>query len=92
MSAGEQNLINLSRTSAEPCASAGPGGCFLGVGGDLDGELNALLQGVPGPLVHGLHGLDVHAADYQVVLREAKAGPDRHFLIEAEHGGADDPV
>lgn len=60
--------------------------CLLGVGGDLDGQLDALLQGVPRPLVHRLHRLDVYTADHQVVLAEAEAGSDRQLLIEAEHG------
>lgn len=70
----------------------GPGRGLLGVGGDLNGQLDALLQGVPGALVHGLHGLDVHAADQQVVLVEAQIGPHGQLLVEAEHGRADDPV
>lgn len=74
------------RCEGRPCS------CLLGVGGDLDGELNALLQGVPGPLVHRFHRLDVHAADHKVVLLEAEAGTDRQLLVEAEHGRADDPV
>lgn len=69
-----------------------PCGGLLGVGGDLDGQLDTLLQGVPGPLVHGLHGLDVHAADHQVVLAETKTGPNQQLLIEAEHSRADNPV
>ena len=63
----------------------GPGRGLLGVGGDLNGELDALLQGVSGPLVDGLHRLDVHAADHQVVLVEAQTGPDCQLLIEAKH-------
>ena len=70
----------------------GPCCGLLGVGGDLDGELDALLQGVSGPLVDGLHRLDVHAADHQVVLVEAQTGPDRQLLIKAKHRRADDPV
>lgn len=70
----------------------GPSGGLLGVGGDLDGQLDALLQGVPCPLVHRLHRLDVHAADHQVVLIEAKAGTNRQLVIEAKHRRADDPV
>lgn len=70
----------------------GPCGGLLGVGGDLDGELDALLQSVSCPLVHGLHRLDVHTADHQVVLVEAKAGTNRQLLIETKHSRADDPV
>lgn len=70
----------------------GPSSGLLGVGGDLDGQLDTLLQGISCPLVHRLHRLDVHAADHQVVLAEAKAGTNRQLLIEAEHSGADDPV
>lgn len=75
------------------CAHVRVGPCsrFLGVGGDLDGQLDALLQGISCALVDGLHGLDVHAADHQVVLAEAKTRANLHLLIEAEHGRADDP-
>lgn len=62
-----------------------PCGRLLGVGGDLDGELDALLQGVSCPLVDGLHRLDVHAADHQVVLVEAKTGTNCQLLIKAKH-------
>lgn len=69
-----------------PCSS------LLGVGSDLDSQLDALLQGVSSPLVNGLHRLDVHAADHQVVLVEAKARTNSQLLIEAEHRRADYPV
>ncbi len=65
---------------------------FLGIGGDLDGQLDALLQGISCPLVDGLHRLDVHAADHQVVLAEAIAGTNHQLLIEAKHRRADDPI
>lgn len=65
---------------------------FLGVGGDLDGQLDALLQGVSCPLVDGLHRLDVHAADHQVVLVELIAGTNPQLLIKAKHRRADDPI
>lgn len=74
------------------CSGGQPCGGLLGVGGDLDGELDALLQGVPGPLVHRFHRLDVHTANHQVVLAKAEEGTHRQLLIKAEDGRTDDPV
>lgn len=51
-----------------------PGGRLLRVGGDLNGELHAALEGIPRPLIHGLHALDVDAADDEAVGGEAQGG------------------
>lgn len=69
-----------------------PGGGLLGVGGDLDGQLDAFLQSVARALVNGFHRLDIHAADDQSVLVEAETGTHRQLLVEAKHGRADDAV
>lgn len=69
-----------------------PCGSLLGVGCDLDGKLNALLQGISSPLVHRFHRLDVDATDHQVVLVEMKIRTDRQLLVKPKHRRTDDPV
>lgn len=67
-----------------------PGCRFLGVGGDFDGQLDGLLQGVSCPLVHWLHRLDVNAGDDQEVLGEDEVVAHLVLLIQPKDRGADD--
>ena len=73
-----------------PETASWPGGSFLGVGGDLNGQLHRLLQGVAGALVHRLHRLDVNAGDDQAVLREPEVLAHLVVGVEPKHWAADD--
>lgn len=52
---GPSSLLGKDNSRLTVRGSHSLGSCLLGVGGDLDGQLDTALQGIPGPLVHRLH-------------------------------------
>lgn len=69
-----------------------PSSSLLRVGGDLNSELDTLLQCVTCALVHRLHWLNVHAADHQSILVEAQTRSHCQLLVKAENSWANDSV
>lgn len=62
----------------------GPGGSLLGVGGDLDGQLDTALQRITCALVHRFHTLDVDARHHQPIGDKAQVLPQPSSLIKAK--------
>ena len=65
------------------------GAGLLGLGGDLDGELDGLHEGVAGAVGHGLHRLDVDVGDTEAVGGEGEAVLDGAGGVAAKDGLAD---
>jgi hypothetical protein len=65
------------------------GGGLLGLGGDLDSELNGLLKSVTSTLINGLNRLDINVGDHQIIGSEDESVQDL-VAIGSKDGLADD--
>jgi len=66
------------------------GRSFLGVGRDLDGQLDGLLKSITGSLVYRFNGLYINACNNEKVLWETEAvAALLAGLVNAEHGCTD---
>mmetsp|Transcript_18991 Transcript_18991/g.21156 ORF Transcript_18991/g.21156 Transcript_18991/m.21156 type:complete len:219 (+) Transcript_18991:350-1006(+) len=85
------NLLTFEATTGflftALCFVSGSG--FLGLGCDLDGQLDGFLKSVTGSLIDRLDGLDINVGDKQVVGAEGESVLDTRSVL-AEYGFADD--
>jgi len=86
------NLLTLQATLGLLFSPLGlvSGSSLLGLGGDLNSELDGLLKGVSGSLIDGLDGLDINVGDEEIVSLEVESVSDLSFVVSSEDSLADE--